>query len=101
MGQSTGAAEIWEQLAGQTEWTRIGKIVGGVSGDRSGHAVAISGDGTTVVIGAIPAENLQDAGTTAVYRYASSLAGWQKLGSDIPGVAAEAAEDRSGYSVVS
>lgn len=98
-GSSRGSTEIWEQSSADTVWNLIGTIDGATNGDRSGHACALSSDGTTVVVGEIaadPSNTLENAGTTAVYKRTSSLAGWDQLGSDIPG---STKGDQSGYSV--
>ena len=97
-----GLTQVWERHDEEdTEFKLIAEIGGVNEGDRSGHAVALSLDGTTVAIGGIAAapSALDNAGTTAVFHSTSSTAtGWTQLGADIPGVAAG---DQSGYAVVS
>lgn len=93
-----GKTEIWEQSATDTEWTIVGEINGANMGDMNGHSVALSSDGTTVAIGELTADpnNLENAGTVAVFQSTSAFSGWNQLGVDIPGVAAG---EQCGYSV--
>jgi hypothetical protein len=99
-GSDQGMIEVYEQGTADTVWTMIGEIPGDLAGDRSEFSVALSGDGTTVAVGAIFADpnNVKDAGLVVVYQRTSSLTGWTQLGVDIPGAAAS---DECGYSVVS
>jgi len=61
---STGHARVFENSGGT--WTQIGSDIDGeASGDESGRAVALSGDGNTVIIGA--PENASAAGHARVY----------------------------------
>jgi len=90
-------------------WTkRGGDIDGEASNDQSGYSVAISADGTIIAIGARSNDGsgnlLSDSGHVRVYRYnankstanSSGPAGWDQIGGDIDG---EAANDYSGASV--
>jgi hypothetical protein len=89
--------KLWSQLGGDLD--------GETPGDNSGWSVSISGDGSRVAIGAYLNDGNGDAsGHVRVYQYnsgkttANSLgpAGWDQLGGDIDG---EAANDLSGHSV--
>ncbi|MDA7715916.1 FG-GAP repeat protein [Pontimonas sp.] len=56
-GGSSGHVQVWENVGGT--WSQMGAtLVGEDAGERAGSSVAISGDGTTVVIGSpsIPME---------------------------------------------
>ena len=81
-------------------WVQVGAdIVGEAAGDRSGHSVALSSDGSRVAIGAIfndgTSGNTNDVrGHVRVYSWNGSA--WTKLGQDIDG---EAAGDQSGNQV--
>jgi hypothetical protein len=101
---------------GPAGWNRLGgDIDGEAAGDYSGWSVSLSSDGTIVAIGAIyndaSGNLLSNAGHVRVYKYDAtkttaqlnnqSLAnfgpvGWNRLGGDIDG---EAANDNSGWSV--
>jgi len=80
-------------------WTKLGRNIDGENQyDESGYSLAISADGTTVVIGAI--RNGTDpnrfAGHVRVYTYFTCTQSWIQIGSDIDG---EARSDYSGHSV--
>ena len=62
-------------------WAQIGQDIDGEKYlDESGYSVSLSGDGTTVVIGALNTERVR------VYKRDASIAGWAKIGKDILGV---------------
>jgi uncharacterized protein YjbI with pentapeptide repeats len=88
---------------GPIGWTRLGADIDGeAAGDRSGTGIALSGDGTTVAIGAH--FNNSFTGHVRVYRYNANKtssngigpAGWDLLGADIDG---EAINDQAGETV--
>jgi hypothetical protein len=99
---------------GPIGWDRLGADIDGeAQNDQSGYSVALSADGTTLAIGALLANNplgTNYVGHVRVYKYnPNKLAevtdqslsnfgpvGWDRLGRDIDG---EAANDQSGYSV--
>ena len=77
-------------------WIQLGSDIDGEStGDYSGGSVSLSGDGSTVAIGA-PGNggNGGNRGHVRIYQYSDNS--WIQLGSDIDG---EAADDWSGVSV--
>ncbi|MDJ0771507.1 MAG: hypothetical protein QNJ12_22165 [Ilumatobacter sp.] len=91
-GTDAGHARVfdWNGVA----WVQRGADIDGeAAGDRFGSAVAMSGDGTTVVIGA-PEESFSGVGYARVFDWDG--AAWVQRGVDIDG---EAAGDRSGSSV--
>ena len=72
-----------------------GDIDGEAINDRSGYALSLSSDGTTVAIGAIHNDGMgSDAGHVRIYEY--SAGSWTQLGADIDG---EAMDDLSGCAV--
>jgi hypothetical protein len=81
-------------------WQQLGADIDGEAAyDYSGRSVSLSADGYTVAIGAHSNDGNQtstsdDRGHVRVYKYNNN--GWQKLGDDIDG---EAADDNSGISV--
>jgi hypothetical protein len=84
---------------GTTGWIKIGQDIDGeATGDQSGFSVYLSGDGTSVAIGA--PFNGSHSGHCRVYRLGLTggvgTTGWIQLGQDIDG---EASLNQSGYSV--
>ncbi|WP_053068533.1 VCBS domain-containing protein [Synechococcus sp. WH 8020] len=77
-------------------WTQIGEDIDGeAAGDFSGTAVALSGDGSVVAIGA--ASNDGNGGSSGQVRlYRNTGGNWTQIGADIDG---ETAFDESGTSV--
>jgi hypothetical protein len=90
----------------ESEWVQEGKdIVGEAAKDASGYSVAMSGDGTIVVIGAN--KNDPELDNSLVYKNAGHVRvykrnadtndlGWTQVGGDLDGVAKN---DQSGISV--
>ena len=76
--------------------TQLGVDIDGESaGDQFGWAVALSADGSRMVVGATGDDEVGiNAGHVRVYEWSGS--GWVQLGTDLDG---EAAEDGAGYSV--
>jgi Flp pilus assembly pilin Flp len=93
-GTSAGHVRVYKNISGT--WTQVGSDIDGeAAGDRSGHSVSLSSDGSIVAIGApLNAGNGSAAGHVRVYQNVSGT--WTQVGSDIDG---EAASDQSGYSV--
>jgi len=91
---SRGHVRVFEYVNGN--WTQLGSDVDGEAlGDQSGTSVALSDDGSILVVGA----NLNDgtgtdAGHVRVYTY--GLSGWARVGKDLD---AEALGDELGWSV--
>jgi len=80
-----------------TTWTQLGAAINGdAAGDQFGHAVDISSDGNTIVIGApLSDDNFNtDSGQTRIYGYSGGS--WVQKGSSING---EHLFDNSGSSV--
>ena len=80
-------------------WIQLGEdIDGGCSHDQFGHAVFLSGDGTSVAIGAPKYDGIsgsnEDTGNVRVYKYNGMI--WQQVGQDIIG---ENMSEASGQSV--
>ena len=93
-GADAGHVRVYD-LIGST-WTQVGADIDGeAAGDYSGYSVAISSDGSRVVIGAYNNDGTgADAGHVRVFDLVGST--WTQVGSDIDG---EAAGDRNGSSV--
>jgi hypothetical protein len=97
---------------GPAGWDRLGADIDGeAASDFTGFSVSLSSNGTTLAIGAYGNDgNGSDSGHVRVYKYNSSKlvaqldqslpgfgpAGWDRIGADIDG---EAANDQSGRSV--
>jgi hypothetical protein len=74
---------------------QLGNVIIGESASDAAHNIALSADGSRVVIGAKGNDdNGTRAGHARVYQYANNS--WTQLGADLDG---EAAEDEYGYSV--
>ena len=93
-GDATGSVRVYKYIS--DTWTKIGADIDGESaGENSGASISLSGDGTTLAIGAsYNSGSGRFAGSVRVYKNVSDT--WTQIGADIDG---EAAEDRSGYSV--
>ena len=93
-GSEAGHVRVYAYSSGS--WTQLGSDIDGeAAGDRSGHSVSLSSDGTILAVGAPNNDGTgSDAGHVRVYEYSSNS--WMQLGSDIDG---EAADDYSGTSV--
>ena len=89
-----GHVRVYEYNGSQ--WNKIGQDIDGeAADDESGWSVALSSDGSRVVIGApFNDGNGNLSGHTRVYEYSNST--WNKIGQDIDG---EAIADESGRSV--
>jgi len=90
------AAPPTQVVRAVTAISQVGLAIDGeAAGDWSGQSVAMSGDGTTIAIGApYNDDNGTNSGHVRVYTRTGTT--WEKIGSDING---EAAGDGSGYSV--
>ena len=79
-----------------TSWNKMGDDIDGeAQGDRSGHSVSISGDGTRVAIGAYLNDDADlQAGHARVFEWDG--ASWNKMGEDLDG---RDQYDYYGYSV--
>jgi Flp pilus assembly pilin Flp len=93
-GSASGHVRVYENLSGT--WTQIGSDIDGeAASDLSGISVSLSGDGSTVAIGANGNDgNGSSAGHVRVYENLSGT--WTQIGVDING---EATGDQSGFSV--
>ena len=93
-GSNAGHVRIYKNISGT--WTQQGSDIDGeAAGDESGRSVSLSGDGSTVAIGAPYNDgNKPSSGHVRIYKNISGT--WTKQGSDIDG---EAAYDLSGCSV--
>ncbi len=93
-GSNAGHVRVYENIAGT--WSQIGNDIDGEAiDDLSGWSVSLSAIGSIVAIGAPYNDgNGNNAGHVRIYK---NIAGtWSQIGNDID---AEAAEDRSGWSV--
>lgn len=91
----SGCVRIYKKNSGT--WSQIGNDINGeATGDWSGYSVSLSGNGTTVAIGAKRnnGSNGEDSGHVRVYKNNAGV--WKQVGGDIDG---EMPGDWSGYSV--
>jgi hypothetical protein len=95
-GDNSGHALVyeWDGIA----WDKLGPDINGeAAGDYSGYSVAMSADGSRIIIGAPRNDGAgDDSGHARVYEWDQVNSGWVQLGDDIDG---EAADDLSGWSV--
>ncbi|MCP3694462.1 MAG: hypothetical protein GY917_19830, partial [Planctomycetaceae bacterium] len=93
-----GHVRVYQYNADTDQWIQLGLDIDGEgSFDMSGAAISLSGDGSTVAIGAVlnnVANTAPAAGHTRAFRYTAGA--WKQLGDDIDG---EKAGDASGSSV--
>ena len=93
-GSNSGHARVygWDGAA----WVQVGADIDGeAANDQSGYSVAMSSDGSTVVIGAPHSDgNGASAGHARVYHWTGAV--WVQVGADLDG---EAALDQAGRSV--
>ncbi|MFP6620286.1 MAG: hypothetical protein VB877_13140, partial [Pirellulaceae bacterium] len=96
VGSFSGHTRIYQYDSNASDWLQLGIDLDGENTiDMSGGAVALSGDGLTVAVGAIlNTGNGSAAGHTRLHRYDTGA--WNQLGPDID---AEKAGDASGASV--
>jgi hypothetical protein len=91
-----GQVQVFEYSAGS--WTQLGADIEEVSDGNGGWAVALSGDGATLVMGSPFNDDAgTDRGEVRVYRWNSGTTTWDRRGGiDLAG---ERNQDRFGYSV--
>jgi hypothetical protein len=86
-GRDAGHVRVfrWSEAAG---WTQLGGDIDGEAAfDRSGSAVSLSGDGTTLAIGAFGNDEVDtDAGHARIYRWDAGQSLWVQQGDDIDGL---------------
>jgi methionine-rich copper-binding protein CopC len=96
-GTDRGHVRIYQYNSGTNNWSQIGSDIDGeAAGDKSGHSVSLSSDGSTVAIGALrnDGNSVNNSGHVRIYQNNSGT--WSQIGSDIDG---EAAGNESGTSV--
>ncbi len=86
------------ETTGSVVWTQVGEdLEGEAEADRSGASIAISEDGTRIVIGATTNDSVGSAsGHARVFEWDTALLTWSQLGTDIDGIAGG---DESGAAV--
>ncbi|WP_396591648.1 FG-GAP repeat protein [Allomuricauda sp. R78024] len=82
-GKNSGHVRVYEYAA--STWNQVGSDIDGeAAGDWSGYSVSLSGDGTTVAVGAIFNNgNGKNSGHTRVYKNYKGV--WSQIGDDIDG----------------
>lgn len=93
-----GTARVYHWNSDSSEWIQLGQDIEGESIlDAAGLAVAISGQGTRVVVGS-PGnnENGPDAGQVEIYDWVNDSLKWIQMGSDLNGLATD---DNFGFAV--
>ncbi len=97
-GYGAGHTRVYRWDTGSSAWVQQGLDLDGEAAfDSAGSAVALSGDASTVVIGATGNDgNGNNAGHARVYRWDVGQSAWVRANSDIDG---EAATDSAGSAV--
>ena len=96
-GSGLNAGQVRVYQYSNNAWAQIGADIDGEAAmNQSGMSVSLSGDGTTVAIGAPGNSGINGANSGHVRVYRNMSGTWTKLGADIDG---EAANDGSGRSV--
>lgn len=96
-GSATGTTRVYAWNG--TAWTQLGgNIIGEAAGDQSGISVSLSGDGTTLAIGA-PYNDGGGANVGHVRVYRFNGASWTQLGADVDGTINGTQGDQLGTSV--
>jgi hypothetical protein len=90
--QPSGAVQVYQRQADR--WVTIGPPINGTAPDAlTGSAIALSGDGQTLAIGApLQDANGPNSGQVQVYRYdpTQPTQPWAQIGADLGGAAAQA-----------
>lgn len=94
-GIKSGCVGVYKKISGI--WSQIGDVINGEAArDWSGYSVGLSGDGTTVAVGARRNHGRNGVNSGHVRVYKNNAGAWEQIGGDIDG---EAQGDGSGYSV--
>ena len=93
-GAQSGHVQIWRRV--DDSWVFDFEIDGVASNDRSGSAISLSFDGSTLAIGADKNDDGPGSNSGHVRVFRDNGATWQQVGSDILG---EASNDLSGRAV--
>lgn len=88
-GRDAGQVRVYNWNASLESWVQVGEPINGeASLDRAGSAVSLSGDATTLAIGAFGNDEVgPDAGHARIFRWNAGAGAWQQLGGDINGLA--------------
>eukprot|EP00979_Chaetoceros_neogracilis_P015531 scaffold6084_cov284-Chaetoceros_neogracile.AAC.2 len=84
-GHDAGYVRVFEYIGGS--WNQLGPVIDGdMPGDNFGSSVSMSGDGRTIVAGAVQNSRTEGgSGYARVFEYSSES--WNQLGGDIDGEA--------------
>ncbi|WP_299456032.1 T9SS type A sorting domain-containing protein [uncultured Microscilla sp.] len=97
-GNDRGRVVVYAWSKGKNDWQQKGKpIIGEARVDQAGRTLAISGNGTRLIVGAPGNDgNGESSGHARVYQWDDLTQAWQQLGAAIEGIRFG---DRAGYSV--
>jgi hypothetical protein len=97
-GTYSGQVKIFKYQNDNDSWTQLGgDILGDAAYDQSGYSVSLSDDGSTVAIGAIGKDDIDnnkyDIGQVRIFKYQNGS--WTQVGN----ILGDTASDQSGWSV--
>ena len=84
-----GKVQVYDYDAVSDQWNQVGQTLSGSSNSELGKEVALSADGSVLVVTAVKADyvSISEAGIVAAYELVGNL--WIQLGDNLPGSAAE------------
>lgn len=93
-GVDSGHTKVYKFVDGA--WVQLGSDINGdAAGDLSGHFISLSGDASTLAIGALYSDsNGSNSGHVRIYKFVNDT--WVQVGSDING---EDVDDQTGFAV--
>lgn len=86
-GGNSGHSRVYGFNDATSAWEQVGSDIGGeAANDWSGQSVSISGDGNTVVVGAVGNDGgASNSGHARIYEYDAVSSDWVQQGADIDG----------------
>lgn len=85
-GVDAGQARVYQFNNSTNQWSQLGQDINGeAAGDNLGDAVAISGDGNRIIVGAPKGDgvNFADTGHAKIYEYNNGTNLWEQIASNI------------------
>ena len=97
-GVNRGRVKIYGWNKATSDWVQKGETIAGTArGDKAGKTLALSGDGSRIIIGAPENDSKgEDSGQAKVYEWDATTSQWKRMGLAIDGVRFG---EQAGYSV--